>query len=138
MIKITMKSRDIDRILVFLLELEKATCLKEINYSLISLDYIYLLEVEFKLNDYEIEALTNKYNDSLNIINLERVIYLICQEKYILEQYTLDDIIITFEYGYSNNNLSDSLYDILEQIDLLYNTNLSTTFQKGGNINDIY
>lgn len=74
MIKITMKSRDIDRILVFLLELEKATCLKEINYSLISLDYIYLLEVEFKLNDYEIEALTNKYNDSLNIINLERVI----------------------------------------------------------------
>ena len=138
MIKITKKSRDINRILVFLLELEKATCLKEINYSLISLDYIYLLEVEFKLNDYEIESLTNKYNDSLNIINLERVIYLICQEKYILEQYTLDDIIITLECGYSNNNLSDSLYDILEQIDLLYNTNLSTTFQKGGNINDIY
>lgn len=137
MIKITMKS-DRDRILVFLLELEKATCLKEINYSLISLEYIYLLEVEFKLNDYEIEALTNKYNDSLNIINLERVIYLICQEKYILERYTLDDIIIMLKNGYSNNNLSDSLYDILEQIDLLYNTDLSTTFQKGGNINDIY
>ena len=135
---ITMKSRDIDRILVFLLELEKATCLKEINYSLISLDCIYLLEVEFKLNDYEIETLTNKYNDSLNIINLERVIYLICQEKYILERYTLNEIIIMLKNGYSNNNLSDSLYDILEQIDLLYNTDLSTTFQKGGNINDIY
>ena len=138
MIKITMKSRDIDRILVFLLELEKATCLKEINYALISLDCIYLLEVEFKLNDYEIEALTNKYNDSLNIINLERVIYLICQEEYILERYTLDEIIIRLKYGYSNNNLSDSLHDILEQIDLLYNTDLSTTFRKGGNINDIY
>ena len=135
---ITMKSRDIDRILVFLLELEKATCLKEINYSLISLEYIYFLEVEFKLNDYEIETLTNKYNDSLNIINLERVIYLICQEKYILERYTLNEIIIMLKNGYSNNNLSDSLYDILEQIDLLYNTDLSTTFQKGGNINDIY
>ena len=134
---ITMKSRDIDRILVFLLELEKATCLKEINYSLISLDCIYLLEVEFKLNDYEIETLTNKYNNSLNI-NLERVIYLICQEKYILERYTLNEIIIMLKNGYSNNNLSDSLYDILEQIDLLYNTDLSTTFQKGGNINDIY
>ena len=138
MIKITMKSREIDRILVFLLELEKATCLKEINYSLISLDYIYLLEVEFKLNDYEIEALTNKYNDSLNTINLERVIYLICQEEYILERYTFDEVIIMLKNGYSNNNLSDSLYDILEQIDLLYNTDLSTTFQKGGNINDIY
>ena len=138
MIKITMKSRDIDRILVLLENLLEATCLKEINYSLISLDYIYLLEVEFKLNASEIEALT-KYNDSLNIINLERVIYyLMCQEKYILERYTLDEIIITLKYGYSNNNLSDSLYDILEQIDLLYNTNLSTTFQKGGNINDIY
>ena len=133
MIKITMKSRDIDRILVLLENLLEATCLKEINYSLISLDYIYLLEVEFKLNASEIEALT-KYNDSLNIINLERVIYLICQEKYILERYTIDDIIITLKNGYSNNNLSDSLYDILEQIDLLYNTNLSTTFQKGGNI----
>lgn len=138
MIKITMKSKDIDKLLVLISELEKATCLKEINYSLISLDYIYLLEVEFKLNDYEIEALTNKYNDSLNIINLERVIYLICQEKYILERYTLNDIIIMLENGEANNDLSNSLYDILEQIDLLYNTDYLVHFKKGGNINDIY
>lgn len=138
MIKITMKSRDIDRILVFLLELEKATCLKEINYSLIKLNYTYLLELEFTLNDYEIEVLTNKYNDSLDTINLERVIYLICHTKYILERYTIDEIITMLKNGYSNNSLSDSLYDILEQIDLLYNTDLATTFQKGGDINVIY
>lgn len=138
MVKITMKSENIDRILVFIKELEKATCLKEINYSLIKLEYTYLLELEFKLTEHIIDVLNNKYKDSLNIINLERVIYLICQEKYILERYTFDDIIMKLKDGYSNNNLSDSLYDILEQIDLLYNTDLSITFQKGGDINVIY
>ena len=138
MIKITMKSGNIDRILVFIKELEKATCLKEIKYSLIKLEYTYLLELEFTLNDYEIEVLTNKYNDSLDTINLERVIYLICHTKYILERYTIDEIITMLKNRYYNNNLSNSLYDILEQIDLLYNTDLATTFQKGGDINVIY
>ena len=138
MIKITMKSKDIDSLLVFIKEQEKATCLNEINYSLIKLEYTYLLEFEFTLNNYEIEVLTNKYNNSLNTINLERVIYLICQEKDILERYALDEIITMLKNEYSNNNLSCSLYDILEQIDLLYNTDLATTFQRGGDINVIY
>ena len=138
MIKITMKSKDIDSLLVFIKEQEKATCLNEINYSLIKLEYTYLLEFEFTLNNYEIEVLTNKYNNSLNTINLERVIYLICQEKDILERYALDEIITMLKNEYSNNNLSNSLYDILEQIDLLYNTDLATTFQRGGDINVIY
>lgn len=138
MVKITMKSGDIDKLLVFIKELEKEMCLKEIKYSLIKLNYTYLLNIEFTLNDTVIESLTNKYNDSLNIINLEGVIYLICQYDYLIFRYTLTDIITTLKNGYTDNNISNTVYDTLDEIDMLYNTCLATTFQKGGDINVIY
>ena len=138
MVKITMKSENRDNLLVFIKELENTNCLKEINYSLIKLEYTYLLELEFKLTEHIIEVLNNKYKDSLHIINLERVIYLICQNDYLIFRYTLTDIITTLMNSYTDNNISNTVYDILEEIDILYNTDLATTFQKGGDINVIY
>lgn len=138
MVKLTMKSENENRLIVFIKEQEKSTYLKEINYSLIKIGCTNLLEFEFKLTDDITEILINKYSNTLNKFNLKRIFFLICQYDYLIFRYTLTDVITTLINGYTDNNISDSLYDILEEIDLLYNTDLSTTFQKGGDINVIY
>ena len=136
MVKVTMKSENENKLLVFIKEQEKSTYLKEIDYSLVKIGGIFLLDFKFKLRENITEILINKYN-ALNKFNLKYIFYLICQQNYLIFKYTLTDVITTLIHGYTDNNISNSLYDFLEEIDLLYNTDLSTTFQKGGDINVI-
>lgn len=132
MVVINIKTKNKDELNVILLEIEKDKVIDMFYYEMIKLGEYYLLELAFILKEELRTKLIKKYDNSLDNIDFNQLIYLIIQYNNTLSVCTIEEILTRLINGDKEDNISIYLYEILIQIDQIYNTSLAYDFIGGG------
>lgn len=132
MVVINIKTKNKDELNVILLEIEKDTSIGGYYYEMIKLGEYYILRIDFTIKYHQKNKLINKYIDSMNKISLDQLFYLILQYNTTINVCTIEEIVECLINGDNDDNTSIYLYEILIQIDQIYNTSLAYDFIGGG------